>query len=197
MIARRPLVEKRPRVERRRSRDQIRVLLAACGVLGIGAVGTLAAWTDQSTATSGTFSAGTIDIKLGTPAADNDPSSFTTSFKLSTMKPGDATDPVTLVVTNAGTLPLTYTISGTATNNGVGSDQLGSAMTVQIYAGASCSGTVLNSPAKFTFSATAARPLAGGANETLCFKATLPGTADTALQGKSTVATFTFAATST
>lgn len=181
---------------RPRRRDQVRVLLAACGVLGIGAVGTLAAWTDQSTATSGTFSTGSIDLKLGNPAVDNNPPAFRTSFTLTNMRPGDAVSS-TLQVNNSGSLPFTYTISGTATNNGAGSDQLGAAMTVQIYAGSTCSGTVLNSPARFTFSATTARALAAGSNETLCLRATLPTTADTALQGQSTIGTFTFVATST
>jgi predicted ribosomally synthesized peptide with SipW-like signal peptide len=183
------------RSPRRRRRDQVRVLLAACGVLGIGAVGTLAAWTDQSTATTGTFSTGRIDIKLGSTPVDNNPPAFTTSFTLTSMKPGDSKD-TTLQVNNSGTVPFTYTISGTATNNGAGTDQLGSAMTIQIYAGSTCSGTALNSPTKFTFSATSARALAGGANETLCFRATLPTTADSALQSQTTTGTFTFVATS-
>lgn len=178
-----------------RRRDQVRVLLAACGVLGIGAVGTLAAWTDQSTATSGTFTAGRIDIKLGATPVDNNPPAFTTAFTLANMKPGDTKD-TTLQVNNSGTVAFTYTLSGTATNNGAGTDQLGSAMTIQVYAGSTCTGTPLNSPAKFTFSATSPRPLTGGANETLCFRATLPTTADTALQGQTTTGTFTFVATS-
>ncbi len=179
-------------------RDQVRLLLAAGIVLGLGTVGTLAAWTDSSTATSGSFSTGTIDIKIGATAGtavNNNPTAFTTSFVLTDMVPG-STVSTTLVVVNSGTAAFDYTISGSATNSGAGSDQLGSAMSIQIYAGSSCSGTVLNSPAKFTFSATAARSLSAGANETLCFKATLPSTADTALQGTTTVGTFTFAATS-
>lgn len=185
----------RPRAQRPpRRRDQIRVLLAACGVLGIGAVGTLAAWTDQSTATTGVFSTGRIDIKLGTTPVDNNPPTFTTNFTLTAMKPGDTKD-ATLQVNNSGTVPFTYTISGTATNNGAGSDQLGSAMTLQVYAGSTCTGTALNSPTKFTFTATSARALAIGANETLCFRATLPSTADSALQAQTTTGTFTFSAT--
>lgn len=180
--------------DRLRRRDRIRALLAVGCVLGLGAVGTLAAWTDQSTATSGTFSTGRVDLKVGTPAVDNNPPSFQTSFTLTAMKPGDTVSS-TLVVTNAGTIPFTYTVAGTATNNGAGADQLGSVMTLQVYAGATCSGTVLNSTAKFTFPVTTARPLAVGANETLCFRATLPATADTAVQSQTTTATFTFVAT--
>lgn len=178
-------------------RDRVRVLLAACSVLGIGAVGTLAAWTDTSTATSGTFSTGTVDLKLGTTTAnavDTNPSSFTTGLTLTGMAPG-ATKSQTLVVVNSGTLQFGYTIAGTATNNGAGADQLGSAMTLNVYPGSTCTGTALNSTAKFTFGVTTARTLAGGANETLCFVATLPSNADTALQNQTTTATFTFTAT--
>lgn len=179
-----------------RTRDRVRALLAACSVLGLGAVGTLAAWTDSSTATSGTFSTGTIDLRLG--PGTTDPNPFTiTALTLTNMAPG-ATITATLQVNNSGSLPFTYDVVGSATNAGAGVDQLGTAMTVQIYAGSTCTGTVLNASAKFTFSAlTAARSLASGANETLCFRATLPASADTALQGKSTVGTFVFTATTT
>jgi predicted ribosomally synthesized peptide with SipW-like signal peptide len=164
-----------------RLRDRVRALLAVGTVLGLGAVGTLAAWTDSSTATTGTFSTGTIDIRLGSGATDPNPFAFT-SFALSSMGPGSTTT-ATLQVNNSGSLPFTYNVSGSATNSGAGNDQLGSALTLQIYAGA-------------TFSAfTAARPLAAGASETLCFRATLPTDANTALQGSSTVGSFVFTAT--
>ena len=176
--------------------DRVRALLAVGTVVGLGAIGTSAAWTDQSTATSGQFATGSIDLKVGSPAVNNDPPAFTTGFALSNMKPSDTTQS-TLQVNNTGTVPFIYTITGTATNSGAGADQLGSAMSVQIYPNSTCTGgTVLNSPAKFTFSATTARALAAGADETLCFKATLPATADTALQAQSSVATFTLTATS-
>jgi predicted ribosomally synthesized peptide with SipW-like signal peptide len=179
-----------------RTKDRVRALLAAGTVLGLGAVGTLAAWTDSSTATTGTFSTGTIDLRLGSGTTDPNPFSFTT-FATSNMAPGSATT-ATLQVNNSGTLPFTYNVSGSATNSGAGSDQLGSALTLQIYAGTTCSGTVLNSPATFTFSALGTtRTLAAGTNETLCFRAALPTGADTALQGKSTVGTFVFTATNT
>ena len=181
----------------RRWWDRVRAALAAGSVLGIGGIGTLAAWTDQSTATTGTFSTGTIDLKLGSTPADNNPAAFTTAFALANMKPGDSKQ-ATLQVNNSGTVPFTYTISGTATNS-ASANQLGHDMALLIYPTSDCSGTtVLNSSTdKFTFSATAPRALAAGANETLCFKATLPSNADTALQGQSTVGTFTFVATTT
>jgi len=177
-----------------RLRDRVRALLAVGTVLGLGAVGTLAAWTDSSTATTGAFSTGTIDIRLGSGATDPNPFAFT-DFALATMAPGSVKE-ATLQVRNSGSLPFTYNVSGSATNSGAGNDQLGSALTLQIYAAATCTGPVLNSPTTFTFSSlTAARSLAAGASETLCFRATLPNDASTALQGASTVGSFVFTAT--
>jgi predicted ribosomally synthesized peptide with SipW-like signal peptide len=177
-----------------RLRDRVRALLAVGTVLGLGTVGTLAAWTDSSTATTGTFSTGTIDIRLGSGTTDPNPFAFT-DFALANLAPGSSRE-ATLQVRNSGSLPFTYNVSGSATNSGAGNDQLGSALTLQIYAGATCSGTVLNSPARFTFSSlTTARPLAAGTNETLCFRAALPNDANAALQGTSTVGSFVFTAT--
>jgi predicted ribosomally synthesized peptide with SipW-like signal peptide len=179
-----------------RLRDRVRAVLAVGTVLGLGAVGTLAAWTDSSTATTGTFSTGTIDLRLGSGTADPNPFAFTT-FAAANLAPGSETTG-TLQVNNSGSLPFSYNVSGSATSSGAGSDQLGSALTLQIYAGSSCSGAVLNSPAKFTFATLGtARTLAAGTNETLCFRAALPVGADSALQGKSTVGTFVFTATNT
>ena len=169
--------------------------MAAGMVVGLGAVGTMAVWTDQSTATSGQFTTGSVDLKVGSPAVDNNPPAFATDLALANMAPG-ASKQAVLRVNNAGTLPFTYTLSSTATNNGTGNNQLGAAMQLEIYAGATCSGTVINTPAKLDgTNLTAPRPLAAGANESLCFKATLPAGANTALQGQTTVATFTLTAT--
>lgn len=181
----------RPRL----TRDRVRALLATGMVVGLGAVGTMAVWTDQSTATSGQFTTGTVDIKLGSPAVENNPPAFTTDLSLANMAPGASKEAV-LRVNNAGTLPFTYTLSSVATNNGGGANQLGAAMQLQVYAGATCSGTVINNPTKLDGTAlTAPRSLAANSNESLCFKATLPAGANTALQGQSTVATFTLTAT--
>lgn len=182
-----------PPVRRRRTWDRVRAVLAVGTVLGLGTVGTLAVWTDESTATSGTFSTGTVDLKVGNPAVDNNPPQFSTDLALSQMAPGSTKDAV-LRVTNAGTLPVTYTLASTATNTGT--DQLGSAMNLQVHAGTSCSGTPINTPQKLHGTAfSSPRALAAGATESLCFRAVLPTTAPSVLQGKNTQATFTLTAT--
>lgn len=172
------------------------MLLAAGTVLGLGTVGTLAAWTDTSRVTTGTFSVGRLDLKLGTTSAntvDSEPSTFTSTFTMTGMRPGDSAT-ANLVVRNAGSLPLRYTVAGTATNNGTGANQLGNALEASIFA-STCSGTRLNPTPKLTFTGLGPRSLAAGNSETLCLQATLPATAPPELQGTSTVGTLTFTAT--
>lgn len=176
---------------------RVRAVLALGTVLGLGAMGTMAAWTDQSTATSGTFSTGTIDLKLGSPTpVDTDPAEFTTTFKMSNMAPGDSKN-ATLMVTNVGSLRFGYSMQTTATNDGAAADQLGAAMQLRVYASQTCSGSELNAPLKLSGSAFAEQPrlLDAGASEWLCFRVTLPADANTALQDKQTVGTVTFTAT--
>lgn len=178
-----------------RMRDRVRAVLAAGTVLGLGAVGTLAAWTDSSTVTSGTFSTGTIDLRLGSGATDPNPFSFTT-FAASNLAPGTDTT-ATLQVNNSGSLPFTYNVVGSSAAPGGGADPLGGALSLEIFATA-CSGTPLLTSTKLAFSGLpTARTLAAGSNEKLCFRAALPSNADTSLQGRSTVATFVFTATNT
>ena len=176
---------------------RVRAVLALGTVLGLGALGTMAAWTDQSTATSGSFSTGTIDMKLGSSTpVDTDPAEFTTTFQMSNMAPGDSQDG-TLLVSNAGSLRFSYALQTTATNDGTADDQLGAAMQLRIYAGQTCSGTEINAPLKLSGAAFASgsRLLDAGASEWLCFRATLPANASTSLQDKRTVGTVTLTAT--
>jgi hypothetical protein len=67
--------------------------------------------------------------------------------------------------------------------------------TVLVAAGTTLNGAAFGSNAQ-GFQA-GDRTLAGGASETLCFRATLPLSASTTLQGASTTATFTFDAEQT
>jgi predicted ribosomally synthesized peptide with SipW-like signal peptide len=182
---------------------QIRALLSIGTVLGLGAVGTLAAWTDEATATA-TFSAGTLDLKLaavpGGTAAD---SIAVTSLNMTGMYPGVSRAAV-VEVSNSGTVPLGYLLAGTAVNGSGGlGGNLGSALTVSIYPGGaatnsgstgSCSGTANgagNIPLIGSLLSTS-RPLAPGTTEVLCLLVALPATAATELQGTSTTATFRF-----
>lgn len=176
----------------RPTKDKVRALLAAGTVLGLGAIGTTAAWTDQGTATTGTFTLGTIDLKLN----GNDNTALTT-LAATAMKPGDTVQ-AAVIVSNAATVPFTYNLAGTSTTTSGGADSVGAAMKLVIQLGACASNVsaTLNTPQTFATTLTANRSLAAGASETLCFTVTLPTDAATGLQGRNSTASFLFTATS-
>ncbi|MFT4009139.1 MAG: SipW-dependent-type signal peptide-containing protein [Nocardioidaceae bacterium] len=175
-----------------RTSERVRAVLALGLVAGLGATGTMAAWTDEATATSGMFSTGTVDILLGSPLADDNPTDFSTGFAMTDMAPGSSQDAV-LQVNNAGTLPVTYALSSASTGT------LGSALTISVYASTSgatsCTGTALASGTASSASLLTARALAAGASEYLCFRAALPASADSSVAGTSATLTLTFTAT--
>lgn len=179
---------------------RLRALLSLGMVVGLGAVGTLAAWTDQATATA-QFSAGTVDLELG-PEADGRPA--LTSLTVDNMYPGSKKAAI-VTVTNTGTLPLSYNLSG-------GSDRptaLLSALTVSVYQadpltgllntdGKTCTGAVI--PALSSgFSSVKLladdRRLQPGTSSRLCVQVELPVSAINELQNTTAEAVFTFLAT--
>jgi hypothetical protein len=165
-------------------------LALVSGSLGAGAL-SLALFTDSQAVTGNAFTTGTIDIST-TPA--------TALFSVAAMMPGD-TSSQSIVVNNAGTGALRYAIS-TAVVTG---PALAGQLLLDIYAGATCTGTPLFSGALGTAalgsnvqgSQAGDRALAGGTNESLCFKATLPLATGNSFQGTSTNVTFTFDAEQT
>lgn len=187
---------------------RVRALLSLGIVFGFGSGGTMAYWTDSATVTGATFTAGTINIRL----TDSDLTTTTlANITMGSMVPGSSAAQ-TVKVKNTGTANFTYQVNGSY-SDGVPTG-LGSAMRFNIYTGATanagntaCSGgtpvlvstgTALAGTALANNMLGSARTLTGTppANETLCVQAFLPTDADTALQGKTTTATLTFAATS-
>jgi hypothetical protein len=170
---------------RRRRLAALLTLALVSGSLGASAL-SLAIFTDSQAVTGNAFVTGTIDISTA-PA--------TALFDVAAMLPGD-TDERTLDVDNEGTGALRYSIS-TAVNSGVA---LAAQLQLEIFAGATCTGTALYSgPLDDAATGDAAqgiddgdRELAGGASETLCFKATLPLDTNDDYQDASAVVTFTF-----
>jgi len=176
----------------RRSRRFAALLALALvsGSLGAGAL-SLAIFTDSQAVTGNAFSTGTINIST-TPA--------TALFSMSNMMPGD-TSSQTIRVDNAGTAALRYAISTSV----VSGPTLAGQLRLDIYAGATCTGTALSSGALGSAAVgsnaqgadAGDRGLAGGSNETLCFKATLPLSTGDSFQNTSTSVTFTFDAEQT
>jgi hypothetical protein len=157
-------------------------LALVSGSLGAGAL-SLAIFTDSQAVTGNAFATGTIDIST-TPA--------TALFNVSTMMPGDVISN-TIQVNNAGTGSLRYAISTSV----VTGPTLAAQLQLDIYAGASCTGTALYSGALDVAAVgsnaqgpdAGDRALAGGANETLCFKATLALSTGNTFQNTSTTVT--------
>ncbi len=173
--------------------ERVRAALSLGILLSLGAVSTSAYWTDQATVTGGTFTTGTLNLKVGDPLVENNPPVFTNDFAMSSLAPGGTKD-VVLKVNNAGSLALTYSVGASATNSGGGANQLGSALRITAFPSSSagaCTGTAIQgpvAPGAVSFS----RPsLAPSATVELCFRAALPAGAATELQGQSSVVTFT------
>jgi predicted ribosomally synthesized peptide with SipW-like signal peptide len=95
----------------RRKKMNGKAILASLLTIGVAAtmlgVGTFAYFSDTETSSGNTFTAGTLDITLG---------SATYSMNILNMKPGD-TKTVTLDVNSIGTLPLNYTITTSLTGS--------------------------------------------------------------------------------
>ncbi|MDP3967965.1 MAG: SipW-dependent-type signal peptide-containing protein [Nocardioides sp.] len=191
-----------PRRIRVRRTGRVRALLSLGLVIGLVQLGTMAYWTDEAVVTGGTFQTGTIDVKAGSPAVDNNPPAFSTSFTMENMVPGSTKD-APLLVTNDGTVPFTFLVNGSATNSGAGTNQLGAALRISVFpseSGGGCTGTALasdlpvNGAVLPTQSVLAAAPDPN--TRQYCFRATLPSNASTDLQGMSSVVTLTVVATS-
>ena len=177
--------------ERRRKRRRgliVLLLSLSLSTLGAGAM-SLAIFTD-SDASTGAFTAGTIDIS-STPEV---------LFNVTAMMPGDSGQ-ATLDVANLGTGALRYALTSATDNAG-----LAAAMTLDIDAGA-CGATTGNlysgslTGAAFGSTVQGAqagdRALAAGADEDLCFSWAFDLDAANALQGATVNVTWTFAAEQT
>jgi predicted ribosomally synthesized peptide with SipW-like signal peptide len=187
----------------------IRALLSLGVVVGVGATGTYAYWTDTVQVSGTTITAGTIDLKV----QDQDTVTNFTSMNVSTMVPGETTAGV-LTVKNSGTAPLKYYVSALATNND--SKNLAGNLTVKVtgdsttsasgrnsVCGNGSSSALADSATSLSTSAAAnlvgtpaPRQLTSGQSETVCIQLTLQAAAPTSVQGGTTNLSLTFTGTS-
>src|SRR5699024_763587 len=86
-----------------------RAVLSLGMVLGLGAVGTMAAWTDQATATTGVFSTSSMQMKVDGQGA----STAVTQLAAGDLMPGSTTAAM-IEVSNTGTVPFTFTATAAA-----------------------------------------------------------------------------------
>lgn len=190
----------RPRHRARPARSgRLRAAVGFGVVATLGVGGTWAHWNDQVTIAGTRLTAGTVDLRVN----GQDAVTGYTALTLTAMVPGSSAAAV-LTVSNAGTAPVKFTGTSTATNaDGKG---LGAALRVKVTAdaavtgsapAATCagtaltgSGTALNGPLLST-----GRLLAPGATSSLCVQVTLPDTAASSLQGATTDVVLTLTAT--
>lgn len=165
---------------------RLRAILALGMVLGLGTVGTLAAWSATTTTTSGTFVTGTVDITVNNAQGKPDP--FVLTMPTGTLLPGGSTA-VLVTVRNVGSLAIDYTTTSAITG------ALGNNVTVAGRAGVgtAVSGSTCAGPTTGVVGST--RHIARGAEDVLCMQFTLASTAPNTAQGQAGTATFTFTAT--
>lgn len=181
------------RMRRALGGGRVRAALSLGIALGLGAVGTMAAWSNTTTATSGAFSTATIDLQLNNDPGHPTAYAFTTLSKIN-MMPGDSTQ-ATLPIQNKGTSAFSYTMSASATGDATLAGflklaVLDSTCTTQIVAPTALS-TSADTPIITTGRSLA--PTTG--SETLCFRVALDPTVTVASQNKTVNVSFNFAAT--
>lgn len=174
---------------------RVRALLAVGPLVALSWAGAYAAFTDTVDATT-SFSTGSVAIE----ANDQGGTVAFTSLSTSGMTPGTVTY-APLKISNTGTIAFDYAMA-TATG---GSAALAAALTIgiKVVPGATCDASAYAASSDVAYAQAAglggatiaARPLATGASEYLCFRVELPAGADNSLQGLTTNATFTFTAT--
>ncbi|MDZ7930104.1 SipW-dependent-type signal peptide-containing protein [Rhodococcus sp. NPDC076796] len=175
-----------------------RAIMSIGIVLGLGAVGTLAAWSDTATATSGTFTTGRLDIKVGDPAVDNNPTAFSTTLANPAIFPGDTVAAGLLVSNATGSVANTYTVSVVASNAALG-NRLNSSVHTGLPSGSACSGAAISTVTGLETSKpfpALNRPLAVNGSDQLCISVTMTAGAQPTPALSGTI-TYTITATST
>ncbi len=185
-------------------------LLLCLGLLALPAgVGTMAYWTDSATIATGPIQSGTLDLTVGTTAADsvNLPGQGGTfeysQLTIANLVPGESIARP-FAVHNAGSVQFSYNGSiSTINDNFVAS---GSGLRVQIYAdglptntgveatgnrSGACTGTVVSDQAVSTATSTVTihstnQVLAAGASRVYCARILLHASSPTTMQGQST-----------
>lgn len=158
--------------------------------------GGLALFIDVDTLDANTFTTSTIDLTTNP---------ITAMFSIGAMLPGDSVTQA-LVVTNSGGAQLRYAVTASATNTDSKAlrDQLslviktlgtgcGNFDGTQLYTGnlwGGASGVIFGDTAQGAQAND--RTLNAGANETLCFKVSLPSSTGNSYQNATTTATYTF-----
>lgn len=174
---------------------RVRAALSLGIVLGLGSVGTLAAWSNSATATSGVFRTAAIEVKLGPTGSASKNFSFDALAKTGLL-PGTITEAV-LPVQNSGDVKFNYSVSAKAIGNAAVAEQI----TINTFGGTACTGTALGGGALSTTTSTllmtAPRgPVNIGTGDSICVRATTGDALWRSMQNQSVTVQFTVTATS-
>lgn len=186
---------------------RLRAVLSLGMVAGLGAVGTMAAWSDTATATTGVFSTrdANLQIKLNQERPSYD---FAALHKINLPRGGSVAG--MLPVNNTGDVDFTYTVAAQTADNGTaayGSANAGTFaqnLTVAVFAGGSASATACSGGTSITSTTLALgskaiistpRALAHGVTQNLCFQLTLNSAAPLAARMSALSIGFEFTAT--
>lgn len=185
-----------------------RALLSIGMVLGLGAVGTSAQWSQTVTAQTGLFSTGTVDLKL------NDSSSSFSFTPAINLRPGGTTSLSGMItLRNDGTAnlqylmdlqvrPLTTAVTTPDAERG-NAAMLAANLTLEVFAGGTSTGTTCTGgtqvvPPRTLTADSVTRPLVTvprtvdrGASDSLCVRMTLGGAAPRATRMAQVGVTFT------
>lgn len=178
-----------------------RAVLALGLACSVGAVGTMAAWTDAAPVTGVTIKSGTMNLQVSKTAGGTFVESISdyTALSATGMFPGNSTAGL-ISVKNAGSGAITYTLTGAAADQGTPAG-LGAQLTAKVTTAtavtgsglsSTCGGTTLSQGPVNGSLLPAARPLAVNAVETLCIQITLNDAAPASLQNATSNLSFTF-----
>lgn len=185
------------------SRDlPVRLLLSLGVVVGVGATGTHAFWTDSATVAGTTIATGSIDLKVD----GSDTVTGFTGLSLTNLVPGGTTAAV-LTVSNSGTVPLRFHLDAATTNpdgKGLGAalqtKVTGAAAVTGAAPAATCSGAALagsgTSLSAGLIPGASPVQIAAGASTTVCIQVGLAADASALLQGATTGVSLTFVGSS-
>jgi len=193
------------RAPRTRTRHRFALALALVAALGVGAggAGTYAFWNDRTDITTGSVSAGSIDLQVRADAqapwqaVGRDTAATVPGIAFADRTPGEY-EAYLLTLRNVGNPPGTYTLS---VLRGAAWTYLDDAVVVQAFTGSvvddttypiqkSCNGSSLGPPQTVSSASafsltTAARTLPAGGSETICLRIGLASGASNDNQGKS------------
>ncbi|MGB6246889.1 SipW-dependent-type signal peptide-containing protein [Gordonia sp. (in: high G+C Gram-positive bacteria)] len=186
---------------------RVRAVASLGMVFGLGAVGTLAAWSDTATASTGTFSTSAINVQMDL-AGDRPVHDFTSLEKTNLPRGGSVAS--MLPVNNIGTEDFNYVAkvsasnAGTATYGGADASTYAQNLTLAVFRGGSSSGTACSGGTPVDsktlqldteIDVVPSHRVNVGDSDNLCFQVTLNANAPIAARMSSVSLDFDFVAT--